>query len=204
MGVIDSIREVLGLAAERDATRAWDADDLFQLSAASVTMEADLDYDPEPRGGLCFGSVSSTDFRDALRDVEGVLRGPGFAEIRTDDHGYTWAVVERPTFEDVLAELYVAADTLDDRGYGDRLLAAVFPFTAKRNQPTAGQTVYWIYSFRRGSFYPFAPRESGETARDSTVEVKLQSVLDDELDVEPDTGYWYPLWPDAPGNHPWE
>lgn len=200
MGVLRTIRELLGLAAERDATRAWNADDLFQLSAASVTMEADLDYDPAPVGGLCFGSVSSTDFRDALRDVEGVLRGPGFAEVRTDSHGYTWAVVERPTFEDVLAELYVAADTLDERGYGDRLLAAVFPFTAQDD----GSTVYWIYSFRRGSFYPFAPLADEEAARDSTAEVKLQSLLGDELDVEADTSYWYPLWPDEPGGHPWD
>ena len=200
MGILGTIREVLGFAAERDATTPWDADDLFQLSAASVTMEADLDYDPLAVGGLCFGSVSSTDFTSALRDVEGVLRGPGFAEIRTDDHGYTWAVCERPTFEDVLAELYIAADTLEERGYGDRLLAAVFPFEAKED----GQTVYWVYSFRRGSFYPFAPLSTSENERDSTAEFKLQSLLGDELDVEQDTGYWYPLWPDEPGNHPWE
>lgn len=200
MGILNAIRELLGFSAEHDATRPWDADDLFQLSAASVTMEADLDYDPLAVGGLCFGSVSSTDFTAALRDVEGVLRGPGFAEIRTDDHGYTWAVCERPTFEDVLAELYVAADTLDERGYGDRLLAAVFPFQAH----PGNQTVYWVYSFRRGSFYPFAPAATGEKTRDSTTEVKLQSVLGDELDIEDDTSYWYPLWPDEPGNHPWE
>lgn len=204
MGVLDTIRSVLGLAAERDATRPWNADDLFQLSAASITMESNLDYEPMPVGGLCFGSVSSTDFRSALRDVEGVLRGPGFAEIRTDDHGYTWAVCERPTFEDVLAELYVAADTLDERGYGDRLLAAVFPFQAQTDDWSEGQVVYWVYSFRRGSFYPFAPTESGEKERDSTSEFKLQSVLADELDIEDDTSYWYPLWPDQPGNHPWD
>ena len=40
--------------------------------------------------------------------------------------------------------------------------------------------------------------------RDTALEVKLQSVLDDEMDVEEDTGYWYPLWPEQNDGHPWE
>ena len=27
---------------------------------------------------------------------------------------------------------------------------------------------------------------------------------DGELGIEDDESYWYPLWPDAPGRHPWE
>jgi hypothetical protein len=198
MGVLDTIREALGLRAGADATRAADPDDLFQLTAASVTMEVDLDYEPAAVGGLCFSAVDSTDFRDALRDVEAVLEGDGWTSVHEDGHGYTWAVAERTGFEDLVTDLYVAADTLADRGYGDRLLAAVFAFEPKEDEEPA----YWIYSFRRGSFYPFAPRPDSE--RDNSVEVKLQSVLEDELDVEADTAYWYPLWPDTRGGHPWE
>jgi hypothetical protein len=29
-------------------------------------------------------------------------------------------------------------------------------------------------------------------------------VLDGELDVEGDKEYWYPLWPERAGRHPWE
>jgi hypothetical protein len=29
-------------------------------------------------------------------------------------------------------------------------------------------------------------------------------VLDGELDVEADESYWYPMWPDTAGGHPWE
>lgn len=198
MGVLDSIREALGLRASADATREADPDDLFQLSGASVTMEADLDFVPMSVAGIGFSEMGSTDFRDALRDVEAVLDGDGWASVHEDAHGYTWAVADRQGFESLVTDLYVAADTLDDRGYGDRLLAAVFGF-----EPTEGEgRVYWIYSFRRGSFYPFAPRAMRE--RDTALEVKLQSVLDGELDVEEDTGYWYPLWPDRNGGHPWE
>jgi hypothetical protein len=28
--------------------------------------------------------------------------------------------------------------------------------------------------------------------------------LPEILDVESEESYWYPLWPDAPGGHPWE
>jgi len=198
MGVFDAVRDVLGLGAERDATRPADPEDFFQLNSASVTMEADLDYRPARRAGLCLSAMSSTDFESTLRDVADVLDGDGFSEITTDGHGYTWAVIERDDITDLTTELYVAADTLADRGYGDRLLAAVFGF----DPLDGGDPVYWVYSFKRGSFYPFAPR--GHHERDSTVEVKLQSVLDGELDVEDDTAYWYPLWPDSAGGKPWE
>ncbi|MFB6086313.1 MAG: hypothetical protein ABEJ84_05855 [Halodesulfurarchaeum sp.] len=199
MGILDSLREVFGSKAETDATRAADPDDLFQLTAASVTMTVDLDYEPGETAGLVFSPMDSTDFQSALRDVEAVLEGPGWSAVHEDDHGYTWAVATRSEFEELVADLYVAADTLADRGYGDRLLASVFHF-----EPESGgdDDVYWIYSFRRGSFYPFAPRGTAE--RNDSLEVKLQSVMDDELDVEGDTQYWYPLWPDRPGAHPWE
>ena len=33
---------------------------------------------------------------------------------------------------------------------------------------------------------------------------RVRSVLDGELEIEDDEAYWYPLWPDAAGDHPWE
>ena len=201
MGLLDGIREALGLRASADATRPADPDDLFQLTSGSVTMEVDLDYEPGDVAGLCFSSMDSTDFRDALRDVEAVLEGGGWSSIHEDGHGYTWAVAERSMFEELVTDIYVAADTLDDRGYGNRLLAAVFAFEPD-DDGDGGRPVYWIYSFRRGSFYPFAP--TGTDSRDSSVELKLQSLMDEDLDVEDDTAYWYPLWPDRADGHPWE
>ena len=202
MGLLDGIREALGLRASADATREADPDDLFQLSAASVTMEVDLDYEPADVAGLCFSAMDSTDFRDALADVEAVLEGDGWSSIHEDDHGYTWAVAERSGFEELVTDLYVAADTLADRGYGARLLAAVFAFEPIDGEGDEGRNVYWIYSFRRGSFYPFAP--TGTDSRDSSTEVKMQSVLEVDLDIEEDTSYWYPLWSDREGGHPWD
>ena len=198
MGLLDRFRRLFGSQAASDATRAADPDDLFQLTAASITMDVDLDYEPGETGGLVFSAIDSTDFRSALSDVAAVLEGDGWSSVHEDDHGSTWAVATRESFEELVADLYVAADTLEERGYGNRLLAAVFHF-----EPAAdGTDVYWVYSFRRGSFYPFAP--VGTADREDSLEVKLQSVMDDELDVEEDSAYWYPLWPDRAGAHPWE
>ena len=64
-----------------------------------------------------------------------------------------------------------------------------------------GTRAYWIYSFRRGAYYPFVP--TGGRERDSSAEFKLESVLDGELTVEEEKEYWYPLWPHGDG-HPWD
>jgi len=200
MGILDSLKAALGWRAESDATRAADPEDLFALSTGYVTMATELDFEPAGEAALCFGSVDSTDFRDAVRDVEGILEAGRVetgteARLREDSHGYDWVVLEDDDFEDLVTSVHFAADTLVERGYGSRLLAALFAFERD------GERAYWVYSFRRGAYYPFAPQESRE--RDSALEFKFESVLDGELDVEADKEYWYPLWPDAPGAHPW-
>ena len=233
MGLFDAVREALGLRAETDAARDADPDDLFGISTAHVTMEADLGFVPVGAGALCFADVDATDFADGVDEVETILgageeeTGTSF-ERRVDDHGYHWVVLRDPDPEDLVTSVHFAADTLVERGYGSRLLAAVFGFeravsTANASETRAGsgatrergggggtstangssgERVYWLYSFRRGTYYPFAPR--GDHERDRRLEFKLRSVLEGELAVENDEAYWYPLWPDAPGGHPWE
>jgi hypothetical protein len=204
MGLFDSIRSALGMAAEADATRDADPEDLFGMSTAYVTMEADLGYENAGAAALCFSSVDSTDFGETVDEVEAILArgedetGTAFRRHR-DDHGYHWVVLEDDDPEDLLTSVHFAADTFVEQGYGSRLLAAVFGF---RDPDAADGRAYWIYSFRRGAYYPFAPRRGRE--RDSRVEFKLQSVLDGELAVEDDERFWYALWPDTDAGHPWE
>jgi hypothetical protein len=203
MGIFDSLRSALGIAAEADASRDADPEDLFGMSTAYVTMEADLDFHSVGEAALCFSSVDSSDFADTVDEVETILAA-GEEETGTtfgrheDDHGYHWVVLRDEDPEDLLTSAHFAADTFVEQGYGSRLLAAVFGF----ERPRDGARAYWIYSFRRGAYYPFAP--SGGRERDNRLEFKLQSVFDGELDVEGDERYWYPLWPDATGGHPWE
>jgi hypothetical protein len=218
MGIFDTLREVLGVRAETDAARNADPDDLFGMTTAYVTMEADLGYVPTGDAALCFSGVDSSQFADAVREVEAILEageeetGTEF-EVRGDSKGYEWVVLHDDDFEDLVTSVHFAADTLVEHGFGSRLLAALFAF---RNDPesrgsraegggAAGRddaTAYWIYSFRRGAFYPFVPEDGRGRERDSGREFKLQAVLDGELEVEGDESYWYPLWPEGSG-HPW-
>ena len=205
MGLFDGLKSVLGMKAEADATRDADPDDLFGMSTAYVTMEADLGFAPTGEAALCFADVDSTDFQDAIDEVEAILDAGRVetgteAWFETDDHGYQWVVFEDPDFEDLLTSIHFAADTLVERRYGSRLLAALFSFERESD----GQPAYWVYSFRRGAYYPFAPDEHDDHERDSTAEFKLESTLGTELSLESDKEYWYPLWPDRPGWHPWE
>jgi hypothetical protein len=201
MGLLDSIRSVLGLRAEADATREADPDDLFGMSTAYLTMQADLGYDSVGRAALCFSSVDSTDFADTVDEVEAILNA-GSEETGTtfdlyeDAHGWEWVVLEDDDPEDLVTSVHFAADEFIEQGYGSRLLVAVFGFEKE------GQRAYWIYSFRRGAYYPFAPKRGRE--QNERVLLKLESVLDGELDLEPDKEYWYPMWPDRAGGHPWE
>jgi hypothetical protein len=199
MGVFDTLRDVLGLSAEADAGRDADPEDLFGMSTAYLSMEADLHFVPTGDAALCFGNVDSTAFEDARREVEAVLE-LGEEETGTtasfieDSHGYHWIVLHDRDFENLVTSIHFAADTLIEEGFGSRLLAALFAFERD------GTTAYWIYSFRRGAYYPFVP--VGDRDRDEQIEFKLESNLSGELEVESDTTYWYPMWPEG-DTHPW-
>ena len=200
MGLFDRVRSLFGTAAETSASRDADPEDLFGMSTAYITMQADLGYDNVGAAALCFSSVDSTDFKSTLQDVQDILEAGReetgtVASVNVDDHGYHWVVLEDDDPEDLVTSIHFAADTFVETGFGSRLLAAVFGFTDDSR-------VYWVYSFRRGAYYPFAPLPRRE--RDTRTEFKLQSVLDGELSVEPDEEYWYPLWPSSAGEHPWE
>jgi hypothetical protein len=210
MGLLDGLKAALGMRAEADATRGADPEDLFGMSTAYLTMEADLDYRSAGVAALCFGEVDSTDFADAVGEVDAILEAGEVetgteARFTSDDHGYEWVVLADDDPEDLVTSVHFAADTFIERGYGSRLLAAVFAFERAGGGPGGsddGKRAYWIYSFRRGAYYPFVP--DGDHERDNATEFKLQGVLDGELAVESDEQYWYPLWPDSPGGHPWE
>jgi len=221
MGLLDRVRQLLGVGAETAATRDADPEDLFGMSTAYVTMEAELGYAPAGTAALCFSDVDSTAFRDTVAEVREILDASAeemgtVAEFHEDEYGYQWIVLEASDPEALVTSVHFAADTLIEGRYGSRLLAALFAFEATdRAGVPAGQHVYWVYSFRRGAYYPFAPEPvpggsgsgSGGGAvqeRAESVEYKLSGVLDGELAVEDDREYWYPLWPDDPGNHPWE
>ena len=80
-----------------------------------------------------------------------------------------------------------SSNTLIENGFGESLLSSVFKFK-KRDK-----VIYMIYNYKSGNFYPFIPMGDGRQ-RDEQYELKLGTLLRNELPVERDVEKWYPMW----------
>lgn len=163
---------------------------LFAISTAAVTMEASLGLKADGAAAICFKPMESSKYDRAYRDIEGLLKistkdsGTKYS-LAKDEYNYLWAVLEDPDFEDLVALIHMVSQTLIEQGFGTQLLCAVYRFRGEK-------AVYWIYSFKRGTFYPLVP--SGDKQRDNAMEIRLKAVMEKEMPVEKDLGLWYPLW----------
>ncbi len=181
---------------------AWDAlfgktrlpkatiDNLFAISAASVTMQSEMNLKASSTAGLCFKPLESSHYDAARTEIEELLQlscketGSTY-RITTDEYRFTWVVLEDPDFEDLVTGLHLVSQTLIERGFGTYLLCAIFRFENAK-------PVYWVYNFKQGRYYPFVP--APDKTRDNAVEIRMRSLLERELPIEKDVGMWYPLW----------
>src|SRR5215207_1494661 len=166
---------------------------LFAMSTAAVTLEMTLELRSSGKAAIVFQPLATADFSAIVNDMEEVLRGTGedtgTQVERTDDSfGYRWMVLSDDDFEDLVVGINVVSQALQDGGYGERILCAVFAFRDAQDQP-----VYWIYNYKRGTYYPFVPA-GGEQRRDSERELRLKAQIGHELPVEAELERWFPLW----------
>ena len=169
------------------------ADRLFAMSTAYVNMETAMNLRSSGKAAIVFQPLATADFDGIVRDMEEVVRGTGSDAGTTvkrsdDEFGYRWMVLEDSDFDDLVVGLNAVSTALQGGGYGERLLAAVFAFRDDRSRP-----VYWIYNFKRGAFYPFAPA-GGPQTRDNERELRLKAQIGADLPIEPELERWFPLW----------
>jgi hypothetical protein len=167
-------------------------DRLFAMSTAQVTLATGLGLKHKGSAGIVFQPLETADFDAILAETEELLRGAAAdtgteVESHADEYGYRWLILRDPDFEDLVVALNTISTQLQGSGYGDRLLAAVFPFEDK------GKPLYFIYNFKRGAYYPFIPAP-GDQARDSERELRLKAQVGAELPFEEDIARWFPLW----------
>jgi PspA associated protein B len=167
-------------------------DRLFAMTTAQITLDTGLGLKHKGAAGIVFQPLETADFDGIVKETEELLRAGTedtgtVVESSADEYGYRWLIFRDPDFEDLVVALNTISTQLQESGYGDRLLAAVFPFEDK------GQTVYFIYNFKRGAYYPFIPAP-GEQARDSERELRLKAQVGAELPFEEDITRWFPLW----------
>jgi hypothetical protein len=184
MGLLDVLR------GQRTPRRA-DLDALFGIGNAAMTLEAGLGIVPSGRAGVCFRRIEAAQFTALVREIEDLLRvaAPESATTVTrhvDEHGFDWVVIDDPDVDDLATTTHMVSQSLEERGLSERLLCAVFGFRGEDGP------VYLVYAYKRGAFYPFAPRDGRE--RDNALELRLQGTLGAELAIEPELERWYPVW----------
>jgi hypothetical protein len=166
---------------------------LFAMATAAITLEMSLELKSSRKAAIVFQPLATADFSSIVSDMEEVLRGTGedtgTGVERTDDaFGYRWMVLSDDEFEDLVVGINVVSQALQDGGYGERILCAVFAFRDPQDNP-----VYWIYNYKRGTYYPFVPA-GGDQRRDTERELRLKAQIGHELPVEAELERWFPLW----------
>jgi len=128
-----------------------------------------------------------------------------------DKFGYRWIIVEASAVDDLVTRVHMVHSSLQDAGWSTQLLCSVFGFapgpasvadssTSDMGAPVATgsdadaitKPLYIVYLAKQGTFYPFAP--TGAEQRDSELELRLKSMLADDLPIEPDLSRWFPMW----------
>jgi hypothetical protein len=169
-------------------------DRLFAISTAYVTMETGLGMSTQNAAAIVFQPLATADFDSIVRDMEEVVKATatdsGTTVTSSDDsYGFRWLVLRGSDFDDLVVGINAVSSALEAGGYGERVLCAVFAFEDSRQRP-----VYWIYNYKRGTFYPFAPAQGGGEHRDNERELVLKAQIGKELPVEQELERWFPLW----------
>ena len=169
-------------------------DRLFALTTAAVTLEVELGLKTAGAGAIAFKPQSSGEFRSAFDDVDKLVdavaqQSGSQVERQSDEYGFDWIIVHDPDLEDLVGTAHTIAAELTAQGFGEQLLAAVFRFEGGQ------RPVYFIYGFKRGTFWPFVPL--ADQKRDNATELELKAKLENELPIEQDLTRWLALF-DAP------
>jgi len=168
-------------------------DRLFALSTAYVTLQSSYDIGCGGVAGIVVQALATSDFQSVLKETEEVVKataGEFKAQVETTDDafGFHWVIVRDPDVEDLVATINGVSSSIEDGGYGERLLAAVFAFKG-----ADGAAINFIYNFKRGNWYPFVPAP-GAQQRNTERELQLKAQIGDELPIEPELERWFPLW----------
>lgn len=186
MGLLDVIlgrRKLAGPAPDR----------LFAISTAYVKFETELGIQTSGKAAIVFQPLATADFSSIVTDMEQVVKATSAdsgTKVSTSDdsYGYRWLIVDGPDFDSLVVGINGVSSALESGGYGERVLCAVFGF---KDGPK--QSLYWIYNYKRGAFYPFVPA-AGQEQRNVEREFVLKAQVGSELPVEQEHERWFPLW----------
>ncbi len=171
------------------------SDAIFSLSSAYITLETKLGLKNTGRSAVSMKVVDGMYFSDMKEDIQRFLDASKTDfDLRyrtlTDSYGYLWVIIEGKHMEDILAGVTAVGDMVEEKGFSDKLLAAIFEFSSNIENNNSIQ--YLIYNYKRNNFYPFIP--TGQKNRDTEQEMKILSAVGQEVKFEKDMAFWYPMW----------
>ena len=106
--------------------------------------------------------------------------------------GYLWIIIDANKIEDSIACISAIGETIEQKGFSQHLLSAVFEFGKDGSQH---QPYYLVYNYELDKFYPFVPIMSKRKARNNQEEMNImRAIADDRLPFEEDMDRWYPIW----------
>ena len=171
------------------------SDAIFSLSSAYITLETKLGLKNTGRSAVSMKVVDGMYFSDMKEDIQRFLdasKTDFYLRYRTltDSYGYLWVIIEGKHMEDILAGVTAVGDMVEEKGFSDKLLAAIFEFSSNIENNNSIQ--FLIYNYKRNNFYPFIP--TGQKNRDTEQEMKILSAVGQEVKFEKDMAFWYPMW----------
>jgi hypothetical protein len=178
-------------------------DHLFAITTAYITLQSEHQIEPAGTAAIVFQALQTSEFEATIKEMEEVVRATGgesatLLATQDDSYGYRWMVLRNPagapSVEDLAVCINAVSSSIETAGHGERLLCAVFAFADAHKRP-----VYFIYNYKRGSWYPFVPApgtgsggQAGERATERELQLKAQ--IGSELPLEPELERWFPLW----------
>lgn len=204
MGLLDTI-----LGRTKPVRANLDA--LFALPSAAVTLESAAGLTLSGSAGVCWKPPAGQAVADVQHEIEQLLeigdepsdtavpdqdatasKGIGQLTQSSDSYGYRWLLLQDPTIEDLVSRVHLVNSTLAEAGWGPQLLCSVFALAPTADAGSDVKSMYLVYLYKRGTFYPFAP--AGQNHRDNELELRIRGTLGSDLPVEQDLSRWFPLW----------
>lgn len=193
MNFFKRLREGISTSTGGSKKRETDSDTISSLSSAYIALKTRLDLKSTGRSAICIKKVDLVPFSEMKQEIENFLdasKADFELTYRTivDPYEYLWIIIMTKTLEDNVAAITSIGDTIEEKGFSDKLLASIFDFN---DGSTAN---YLIYNYKLDKFYPFVPISEQQKRRDHDKELKIMSAVGDELPVEKEMSNWYPIW----------
>jgi len=87
---------------------------LFAMSTARITLETELGLKPTGSAGVCFKSLSASEFVRAENELQELLdavanESGARVERRSDEFGFEWLVLHDRDFEDLVTTTHLVS-----------------------------------------------------------------------------------------------